>query len=433
MGRGRNQPDKRVRMKSGLRVGTAAVALAMGLVAPAWAQDQGAADSAPISIAPPPPTADDAVGPAQLRDFSLGGTVTRRAETPATASPQPAPAPTARVQAAPAESRAAPAVVSRTAQSPAASTQRPATAVASVAPGADTGFNFTPSTPATGQSAGFTPQAAVQPASTPLVDTYAATEANLFSHWPWLLALLAAGGAALWYFRRQRGGYAFAGAGAGGSAFEFSPSPQPSPAPPAPPRAQPAPPPVTRAPVPAAAPSPPPATAPVGIISTRLRPWLELEFQPLAAVVDAEKGEIEFQINVYNSGSAPARDVLVEASLFNAGTDQDEVIGQFFARPAGPGDRVPMIPPLQRMEFRHRVKLPRDQLRLFDVEGRSLFVPIVGFNAHYRWSGGDGQSSVSYIVGRNTDGQKMAPFQVGDGPKAFRGLGAREHTLTVRK
>ena len=85
------------------------------------------------------------------------------------------------------------------------------------------------------------------------------------------------------------------------------------------------------------------------------------------------------------------------------------------------------------MEFRHRVKLPRDQLRLFDVEGRALFVPIVGFNAHYRWSGGDGQSSVSYIVGRNTDGQKMAPFQVGDEPKAFRGLGAREHTLTVRK
>ena len=142
---------------------------------------------------------------------------------------------------------------------------------------------------------------------------------------------------------------------------------------------------------------------------------------------------IEFEIVVFNSGSAPARDVLVEAALFNAGSDQDQVIGQFFGRPAGPGDRVAFIGPLQRTDFRHSVKLPREQLRLFEVEGRSLFVPLVGFNAHYRWSGGDGQSSASYVVGRNTDGQKMAPFQVGESPRTFRDLGAREHTLTVRK
>ena len=153
----------------------------------------------------------------------------------------------------------------------------------------------------------------------------------------------------------------------------------------------------------------------------------------MSAALDAEKGTIEFDVVVYNSGSAPARDVLIEAALFNAGSDQDQVIGQFFERPAGPGDRIAAIPPLQRMEFRHSVKLPREQLRLFEVEGRVLFVPLVGFNAHYRWSGGDGQSSVSYVVGRNTDGEKMAPFLIGDGPKTYRGLGAREHTLRIRK
>ena len=36
-------------------------------------------------------------------------------------------------------------------------------------------------------------------------------------------------------------------------------------------------------------------------------------------------------------------------------------------------------------------------------------------------------------VGKQTKGEKMAPFIVGDGPKTFRGLGAREHTLRVRK
>ena len=423
-------------MKSALRVGTAAIALAMGFAAPALAQDEGASsDSAPISIAPPPPAAtQDAVGPAQLRDFSINGTVTRRAETPATPTRQPAAAsagtsaaqPTAaasnqgRTAAAPSERATRVA-----AQAPAASSTAPTVA------GSD--FNFTPSAPATGQPASFTPETVAPSAATPIVDTYSG-EANVLSHWPWLLALLFAGGAALWYFRRQRGGdYALAGVGADPSAFEFS-APQPAPSPPAPPRAAPVPPPAARAPVPTPAPVPaPPPGAPVGIVSTRLRPWIDIDFQPLAAVIDGEKGAIEFEVIVHNSGSAPARDLLVEAALFNAGPDQDQAIGQFFGRPAGPGDRVDVIPPLQRMEFRTTVQLKREQLRIFEVEGRSLFVPLIGFNAHYRWSSGEGQTSASYVVGRNTDGEKMAPFIVGDGPKTFRGLGAREHTLRVRK
>ena len=407
----------------------------MGIAAPAWAQDEGAASAGtPISIAPPPPAAQDAVGPAQLRDFSINGTVTRRAETPSTASPQPAPATTA----------AAPAVSSRpgsdAARAVTARTDRPAATTAPTAavrpsgpvePG--TGFNFTPSAPATGQPASFTTDNVAQPTATPIVDTYAGTEPNLFAHWPWLLALLAALGTAFWYFRRQRGGgYAYAGAGGDASTFEFS-SPQPTPPPAAPPRAAPVPPPAARAPVPAPTPAPPPPSAPVGIVSTRLRPWLDIEFHPLVAAIDGEKGAIEFEVVVYNSGSGPARDVLVEAALFNAGPDQDQVIGQFFERPPGPGDRIPVIPPLQRMEFRSTVQLNRDQLRIFEVEGRSLFVPLVGFNAHYRWSSGEGQTSASYVVGRNTDGEKMAPFLVSQGPKSFRGLGAREHTLRVRK
>ena len=424
-------------MKSALRVGTAAIALAMGFAAPALAQDEAASsDSAPISIAPPPPAAtQDAVGPAQLRDFSINGTITRRAETPATSTRQPASATAA-------NSAQPTATVSNQARTVAARSERPAGGAAqqSAASGpsatvaAGTGFNFTPSAPATGQSASFTPETLAQPAATPIVDTYSGTEANVLSHWPWLLAFLFAGGAALWYFRRQRGGgYAFAGAGGDASTFEFS-APQPSPTPPTPPRAAPVPPPVAKAPVPATTPVPtPPTTAPVGIVSTRLRPWLDIDFQPLAAVIDDEKGAIEFEVIVHNSGSGPARDVLVEAALFNAGPDQDQAIGQFFSRPAGPGDRIDVIPPLQRMEFRTTVQLKREQLRIFEVEGRSLFVPLIGFNAHYRWSGGEGQTSTSYLVGRNTDGEKMAPFVVSQGPKSFRGLGAREHTLRIRK
>ena len=168
-------------------------------------------------------------------------------------------------------------------------------------------------------------------------------------------------------------------------------------------------------------------------MSTRLRPWLEIEFSPEAAIVDDEKGAIQFEVTLFNSGSAPAREVHVEGALFNASPDQDQVLGQFFAQPGGQGgDRI-TVPPLQRMSFRSVVSLPREQLRLFEVEGRTLFVPLVGFNAVYSFSNGQGQTSTSFIVGRNSNGEKMAPFRIDQGAKTFRGLGAREHTLRVRK
>jgi len=406
---------------------SAAVALAMGIAAPALAQDQtDSAASVPV-IAPPPPRTDDAVGPAQLRDFSLSGTVTRRADPQPNPSSQTEPQQTATTAPPPARS----ASTGPSADQPARnSALQPSQQVARAPTTPSTGFDAfavpTP-TPASNQPASFAPPLP-NPVTSPISDPIASSESGLISKWPWLLALLTAAGAALWYFRRHRpSGYALAGAGSDASAFDLSPPT--APARPIP-RAGPVPAPAPWAPVPEAAPKP--ATAPVGIVSTRLRPWLEVEFVPAAAIVDNEKGAIQFEVTIYNSGSAPARDVLVEAAMFNAGPDQDQVIGQFFARPSGQGDGV-TIPPLQRMSFKSLVSLPRDQLRIFEVEKRSLFVPLVGFNAVYRWSSGQGQTSASFLVGRNTNGEKMGPFRVDQGPKTFRGLAAHEHTLRVRK
>ena len=75
------------------RVSLAAVAAAMMLsVVPAMAQNA----DAPIDVtAAPPPAAGD-IGPSQLRDFNLNGTVTRPADRPAATQPAPArPAPNA--------------------------------------------------------------------------------------------------------------------------------------------------------------------------------------------------------------------------------------------------------------------------------------------------------------------------------------------------
>src|SRR5512147_182034 len=82
-------------MKQALRMSSTAVALALGLAAPAIAQDQATDNSpAPPTIALPAPSSEDAVGPAQLKDFSINGTVTRRADTAEPAASQPAARPT---------------------------------------------------------------------------------------------------------------------------------------------------------------------------------------------------------------------------------------------------------------------------------------------------------------------------------------------------
>jgi hypothetical protein len=315
-------------------------------------------------------------------------------------------------------------------------------------PAPDQALSFSPAT--------LTPQVSVDP-DTASLDATPDVAGGFGSYWPWLLAFLAALGAAIWYFRRQRTThhYAYAGAGADADPFERSPPP---PAP-APPRAEPRPaapvPPPTPAPAPLRVPEEralsgavvstklrapsrvtevdKPAIAPLGIVSTRLRPWLDIELAPLEARFDDRQGVIQFDVTLFNSGSGPAREILLEARLFNAGADQDEAIARYFANPTVEGDRIALLEPLKRMTFRTSAMVPREQMRIFEAGGRKVWVPLIGFNAVYLWSGGEGQTSASYLLGRGTDGEKMAPFRVDLGARAFNGLGAHEHTVRVRR
>lgn len=392
-------------MKHRVRMSLAIAAFGL-LAGPAGAQDNAA----------PQPSSNDVVGPPQLEDFSLNGTVTRRADPP--------PAAPARTQPAPRDTAGAPRPESSapTRSAPRTATAQPESRAAAGAPRAAPAetasalpFDLGEPTPATGIPSGFaTGPLEPRPAAGAGPDVLAPQggEGDWASRLPWLLALLAALAAAAWYFRRQRPGYALAGAGGDASRFDLSPAPAPEPQKRA---AQPRP------------------AAPVGIVSTRLRPWVDIEFVPEAAVIDAERATIQFEITVFNSGSAPARELLIEAMLFNAGPDQDEAIGAFFERPAGRGERVPVVAPLQRMSFRSAVTVRREQMRIFGAAGRQVFVPLIAFNVLYGWSGGTGQSSASYLVGRDTAGEKMAPLRVDQGARTYRGLGAREHSLRIRK
>ena len=420
-------------MRQSLRVNTAILALALGLSA-APAPAQNATAPAPANTTSSSSSSEEVVGPRELSNFSINGTVTRQAETPPQ-RPQPAPRETSAAPAPGATPPSTTASASRRTDAPARAPVRQTAEQARTTAeqqAAAPGFGLAPPTAAPQRVGTLADPFGVQPASSADVSSFApATDdegAGLLSQLPWLLALLAALGAGAWYFRRQRSGYALAGAG--GDALAFDPGPQPtSPRPEPKPRAA-VPPPATLPPVPAASPRP---SAPKGVVSTRLRPWVDFEFVPERAVIDGDRATIHFDIVLFNSGSAAARNVKVEARMFNAGPDQDQEIGRFFAEPVAKGESIPAIPPLQRMHFKSAVSMPRDQMRLFDAGGRSVFVPLLGFNALYDWSGGDGQTSASYLIGRNTDGARMAPFRADLGPRVFRGLDARMHSLGVRK
>lgn len=238
--------------------------------------------------------------------------------------------------------------------------------------------------------------------------------------WPWLLAGLAiAIGAGLMFFR-QRSRRALAGYGVDVPL----PVPEPSPAPQ----------PLQRAPARPAAPvKPTPSGSGGGIVSTRLRPWIELEFAPGRCIFDQTQTTIEFLIKVTNAGNAPARDLRIDAMLFNAGPNQDEEIGAFFAHPPGRGEMLDALPPLKGLELPSSVSIPVDRLQILEAAGRQFFVPLIALNARYRWSGGEGQTSFAFLLGRDGQGEKMKPFFTERGPRVFRGVGARQLDLKVRR
>ncbi|MDQ3144932.1 MAG: hypothetical protein M3Q57_08655 [Pseudomonadota bacterium] len=405
---------------------TAGLAGALLAAAPSLAQTAPGNSVAPAPTpAPAPATTDDGlVGPPQLRDFNLNGTVIQRA-APVTTTPSPAPAPNA---APPSAAITRP--LARTAPPPVQSAPGIATGQAAprLAPDAP-GEASPPSTPP--QTVGLAPGF---PETLPTTTTTAQappTPVEGGSLWPWLSAALAAALGIGFAVRRKRAAeserYATAHAGGPEPAAAAAPRPLPRASASAPARrTQPAA--LPRAPA-------PPSPIPGGIVASGLKPKLSFELHPLRAQTEPSRGAaLLFDVVVINNGSAPARDVLVEAQLINAGPSQDEEIGRFFREPVGTGERLPMIPPQGRISIKTNLILPADQVRPIEIEGRRLFVPLVAINALYRWNGGDEQDSASFLVGRGSDeGGKMAPFRIDQGARDWTGLSARPHSAGLQR
>jgi hypothetical protein len=419
-------------MRAILRVVRLLTAGWMILATPALAQQSAPATTtnapAPTSNTP----AADTIGPRELQNFSLPGAVTRPAQQssspaastpPASAQAEAAEANPSPVRSATAERQVprhvpvkAPAAAAQTAQLPAS------TVTASPPP-------QTQPTPAQPLSTA----AAAAPQSTAAPVSLAPDRG--FSIWPWLIAaiVLAAGTGFLLWKRRPR--EAFAGAGE----FDLFAAPEPEPAPTPGVRWMPAPqaeklePALTPAVAPRPTETPKRASdGPRGIVASRLRPALEIGVRPLRCLVEDSQVTLEFELDLFNAGTAPARAILAEASLLNASATQDQELGAFFSRPAAAGEPLEPIAPMKRMTMTSRVVAPRTAIQEYELGGRKAFVPVIAFNAMYEWSSGKAQTSAAYLVGRETDGEKLGPLRLDSNRREVRGLGARTLPLGVR-
>lgn len=428
------------RMKVRTICGSAAL-MALGLASPARSQDA----SAPVVVTAAPPASPETVGPSQLQDFTLQGTVTRPSEGPAAAPARPAttaPATPRPDEAVPGEAAAA-LPASRTDTSVARPQLTPTTPVRTGTDriGSTLPEPVTPSQPLEVRT-GPAPQPGVGSSNSPIGVDLEPTGGSF--PWPWLAALVAliAGGAFIIRSRQnRRTGYGDAGR----MAFvgpQADPVPRPQPGPPVRPRADPVPPrgDVRQAPRPVPAPAPEgrpgfrPGQADDGlVVSTRFKPELNVQFMPDRMVITPTEAVLQFDVVITNAGSAPARDVLVEAKMFTAHAAQDQEIASFFHLPAASGDRIPAIAPLGKLSLKSVVRIPLDDLRSFEAAGRKLFVPLVGFNILFRAGSGEGQASASFLVGRGgEEDEKLAPFRLDLGPRVFRGLSARPHSLGLQ-
>ena len=189
------------------------------------------------------------------------------------------------------------------------------------------------------------------------------------------------------------------------------------------------------APAPEAPAAPGPVSRPVsaGIISTRLRSWIEVGIQPLRCTLDPQQFTLDLELELFNSGSSPARAVLAEAVLISGATDQDQQIAAFFNRQARAGGRLESIGPLQRLAVNSQLVASHDQLHPVDVGGRQVLVPIVALDVRYQWSGGEGQTAFAWLVGRDTGAERLAPIRMDLVPRVYRTLGIRPMPLNIRR
>jgi hypothetical protein len=168
------------------------------------------------------------------------------------------------------------------------------------------------------------------------------------------------------------------------------------------------------------------------------RPWLELSLRAeRASFTDAET-ELLFELEISNKGGSAARNIRIDVKLFNGGVDQqDKDIGAFFRTAGRDSTKLHLSEVAAGVTgvIQGRVTLAREEMRAVRLDERLLFIPVVAVNALYDWGQGrTGQTSKSYVIGRELSqpSEKMGAFRVDQGPRVWRTVAQRDHSLAKR-
>ena len=181
-------------------------------------------------------------------------------------------------------------------------------------------------------------------------------------------------------------------------------------------------------------PSPPARPVP-SVLATHAaepRPWLEVEFRPGTASATQEQTVLQFELIVRNRGDLPAHRVRITGQMMNTTPDLNARLSEFYAEDFEPVGAPRTLVPGAEESFKGALAMTREELKVIQIQDRSLFIPLVAVNVLYDWGDGrKGQTAQSYIVGRESDppAAKMAPFRLDLGPRVYRKVGTRQHDL----
>ena len=257
--------------------------------------------------------------------------------------------------------------------------------------------------------------------------------------WPWiatgLAALVAAIGGFLILRRRRR---------AAEDAWEDEPfiTEATTPPPPAPPTPAPAParPDIAPPPTPEPAAAIPPTPAPPAPTDTPVRPWIELQMEVRSARLSLMGATIAYTLSVHNRGDGAAEDILIRSLIANADTSQQALLQQFFAGAAGlPSHSIVSVAPGKSQTLTGELRLLPDQIAPVQMGDRALLIPLVAFDAQYRWTnaqgepGGSGRTGRAFIIGqeKSPPADRLSPFRLDLGPRQYRTPGSRATALEL--
>lgn len=150
---------------------------------------------------------------------------------------------------------------------------------------------------------------------------------------------------------------------------------------------------------------------------------------------------IGYSLTLHNRGARSAEDILIRTLIANADAGQQAHLQQFFAGAAGlPAHSTVSLAPGQSHSLTGELRLLPDQISPVQMGDRALLIPLVAFDAQYRWIDepeagptGTGRTGRAFIIGqeKSPPADRLAPFRLDQGPRQFRAPGSRATALEL--